>query len=1175
MGLAMVAHTLIAAPGCGGASVRLSPDFAWVIGSATFTGGPGDIEAGSLYRWLTNGVPFAAGQVGEDLLLHFDGNANGAAGELPATAANLAYAAGRWGQSLSLPANGQLRFNRVDNYHPAEGTIELWAALRADGTNAVYAARDHFLFHYRAPNGEYMQVAQSGSSGVIYAGGSVSNQWESAYNGGLANTRSWRAGEWHHLAFTWSAAGNRMCFYVDGALAAQNNEGHYWPPASDGVTFSVGGNTSGTPAFYNLEEFRILSRATSAAEIAARAVRLDAPAANEVWLPASSVAIGNQIVFEFTPATAAQTGSVCQSAALLHTGIPITNAQPPSTLLPAGTTVLDLSVDTFTNTSCAWSVGVDAGFAQMTPFAAGAGTRQHQARITGLSADPNVVNDVFIRCAARPDFSLRLQYRALSVVNPPFPRKGNLWGWSQWRSKGLPYCAKVDLWLGAVAQAGEIRELRRLNSHLRLLTSINAVENDGLSEDYYLHDTNGRRIEVWPGSYRLNLTKPYVANYQARFAYQSVLAAGLQADGVFFDNVMTTQSWQNHDIYGNPVQIDADENGLADDPAVFDAAWKAGVFAEISAFRVLMPNAIVSGHSMDIYEPGIAERFNGISFGFVTANVLEGEESFAAVLQRYNDWQAQAVPPATVMVESSPVDQIAYGYSYDPPSKIPPSTLEFTRTYHPWVRFGLAFTLMNDGFFAHEFGDTWHGNDWWYDELDFSLGYPLGPAQRLDLGGSSATNGIVNGDFETSIVSPWNLGVTSGSTATLARDTTAPATGAACARIAITAASGTDWHVQFQQINRALVQGQSYDLSFRARGSVPRALSLSAQKNSPDWRGYGLSGQVSLTTNWTHYTRSFTATETVADARIQFFLGTTTGTVWIDDVRLVPRPPEVYRREFTEGVVLLNGTREPRDVTVGQGFHRFLGAQAAMHEFILDDADPAFTTTGAWATTNYDSGEWKAIGPFYHSWAGTSHERVGSAGDARWQLKIEEADTYTLSAWWPAWPGASNWTHAATFDVLTNGVIAATTNLDQATGGDQWHSLATLPLPAGTNVTVRLSAASGICVADAIHVRSEARFNNGQPVTSLRLGPFDGILLKRDKRLVPPTGLKAALSPEQTVILSITNLTPGLTNTLLRATGPGGNPWQSITTFQATGASATITDAPATNAAVFYRVSTE
>ena len=83
-----------------------------------------------------------------------------------------------------------------------------------------------------------------------------------------------------------------------------------------------------------------------------------------------------------------------------------------------------------------------------------------------------------------------------------------------------------------------------------------------MPDDYYLKDIHGNRIEVWPGSYRLNLTKPYVADYQAQFAYQTVLGTGLMADGVFFDNVMTSQSWLTADIYGNPVQIDANEDGI-------------------------------------------------------------------------------------------------------------------------------------------------------------------------------------------------------------------------------------------------------------------------------------------------------------------------------------------------------------------------------------------------------------------------------------------------------------------------------------------------------------------------------------------------------------------------------------------------------------------------------------
>ena len=61
-----------------------------------------------------------------------------------------------------------------------------------------------------------------------------------------------------------------------------------------------------------------------------------------------------------------------------------------------------------------------------------------------------------------------------------------------------------------------------------------------------VRDTTGKKIEVWPGSYRLNLTRPEVAEYQAHYACQRMLANQLMYDGCFFDNFMTTQSWQTH-----------------------------------------------------------------------------------------------------------------------------------------------------------------------------------------------------------------------------------------------------------------------------------------------------------------------------------------------------------------------------------------------------------------------------------------------------------------------------------------------------------------------------------------------------------------------------------------------------------------------------------------------------
>ncbi|HKZ80691.1 MAG TPA: carbohydrate binding domain-containing protein [Pyrinomonadaceae bacterium] len=782
---------------------------------------------------------------------------------------------------------------------------------------------------------------------------------------------------------------------------------------------------------------------------------------------------------------------------------PITNAQPPSTLLPPGTTALSLTVQSSENTTCAFGMGVALPYDDMTPFDQGAGTTVHQTTLRNLDPDPNVVNNVYVRCASHPDYVLQLKYRSLSQANPSYPRTGNLWGWWDLFGKGLPDMARIDLWLGAAhATAGEIRELRLLNPDIRILTNINAVDNANLPDDYYLKDIYGNRREVWPNSFRLNLTKPYVAEYQARYAYQRMLDKDLMFDGVFFDNVFTTQSWRKYDIHGNRFLVDADENGVEDDPDAFDAAWKAGVFHELETFRALMPHAVMSGHAMDITEPGIAEIFNGISIGFRTADVLEGEMIFADLWDDYHAWHAMARQPHVTMIESSPPDQIAYGYDYSPWNKIPPSTLEFARTYYPYVRFGLALTLMNDGYFAHEFGDTWHGNDWWYDELNFELGYPLGPAERVDLGLPPGEDQIVNGGFEAAISDPWRFLVNEieGNSATLSRDTTDKAVGAASARIDVTAASGVERHIRLAQYDRSLEQGVIYDVSFWAKSDTQRTITLSAQKGSPDWRGYGLWRHVPIDTGWKQYRISFAANESADDARIQFLVGETSGTVWLDDVSMVVRSPDVYQRKFTNGMVLLNGSQEPHEITIGPGYRRVQGQQAPRYEMILDDGEAAFSTSGAWTSVKYDSGELQATGPFYHCWKETCRERSGSQGEARWDLEIQAADTYTITAWWPAAPQANTWNQNVTYEVVVGEQVVASETFDQRSGGDEWHFVAEVPLsPDKINVVRMHCQGEAPCLADALHLRSQARYNDGSSVVKVTLQPLDGIVLARLK----------------------------------------------------------------------------
>ncbi|HEY3836229.1 MAG TPA: LamG-like jellyroll fold domain-containing protein, partial [Bryobacteraceae bacterium] len=740
------------------------------------------LPPGNWYEWFVNGQPSTPGQVSQLFLLHADGNATSAEGITAIISRNVNYAPGKWGSALTVGSGGTLSYPRNGSIDFNEGSIEMWIAPLADGNDPRYSAYEQELFYYSAPNGDHMKIAQSNTSAVLYGGGSSGGKSETAYNS-QTTVSSWHAGEWHHVVFTFSSSGNFMRFYLDGVLSGDTNEKHYTPPDLGSDHFYLGVSPGGQTAGYLIDEVRIWNRPMTMAEIQANSTRLDQPRNDEVWFPLAQSSPGDSIVFRFNE---------CVSAPFAYSGIPISQPNPNSTLLAPGTTQLQLSVQSAQPASCGWAIGGAPYMAMMIPFTGGQGGTAHQTMITGLSPDPNQVNDVYVRCDSAPEYALHLLYRSLGQVNPHFPRKGNLWGSANEFAAGVAHAARIDLYLGAGFSPSQIRALRAANPDIIIETSINTVENSGLSEDYYLHDIHGNRIEVWPGTYRLNLTKPYVAEYQANFAYQQMLASGMLLDGCFFDNFFTTQSWLTTDIYGNAVQLDANEDGVPDDPASLDAAWGAGVYHELNTWRSLMPNAYASGHLPRPPQTQFSTIFNGDSIGFLSPETADGTVAFGDFWAAYQPWWTVGRAPVVTMVESAPPFQIGYGYGYNPQANIPPSTLQFAQNYYPYMRFGLAFTLMNDGYFAHEFGDTWHGNDWWYDELDYDLGLPLAPAQQVAMPGQSTASLLTNGGFESSFNGTWvfELTNTDGAAGSVRQDTSGCEKGS-CAHISITAVDGT------------------------------------------------------------------------------------------------------------------------------------------------------------------------------------------------------------------------------------------------------------------------------------------------------------------------------------------------------------------------------------------------
>jgi hypothetical protein len=819
------------------------------------------------------------------------------------------------------------------------------------------------------------------------------------------------------------------------------------------------------------------------------------------------------IGYELTPAGASYS---CAPASWRYTGIPLTEADPASNLLPPGTDTVLFSVRTPVPAACRYSIGQPLDYGRMTPFEEGQGETLHRARLR-LSPDPRQLNRVFVRSSVAPGYLLELKWRSIAAANPPFPRKGAIWMGSGTLQANRAIASRISLFYGVQFEPREIWTLRAANPDVLIFPAVSADESSddyasafGIPADYFLKDVNGKTIEGgWSRLYKLNLTRPEVADFLAGLAYRLIREADFAYDGIFIDNFHTTMSFQSRsDAYGNPVKIDANGDGIEDDPTWLDAAWKDGVYRLLRRFRSLMPNALITGHIWNTPTDQEARAsINGDSIVAAATDVAEGRAQLGGLWARYQGWLESARRPALDLIEGAPHHQLAYGYGiWDASKNIPPATLEFARTFYPLVRFGLALTLMGDGYFVFNYGDVGTLlNDlkavWWYDEYDFDLGYPTGPARLLDT--TVGNNLIRNGGFEHPWQEKWNFFADpiEGASATVENTGTAAADGSA-AHVSI-ASAGKPYHVQFWQPGLSLLKEETYTVRFRARADAVRTIGVGVLKDTPDFRSYGLSNAFEAGVDWREYVMTFDSNVTARDARLCFYLGDRVGEVWLDDIVLQAGGEPVYRRDFTNGIVLLNGSDKPARVDLEPGLARFAGRQAPRFQYLVDDTVPGFVVVGNWRVAAVDSGFGpgggpKPIGPYFHSWNGSCRISDSGAGRAEWPLSIPEDGEYTIQAWWAAAPDASRWCSRAVFDVISSGKVIASAALDERSAGDQWHTIAKVRLSAAGAPLVRLhSEGKGALVADALYVFSSRRLNDGSPVSSMTIGPKDGILLRR------------------------------------------------------------------------------
>ncbi len=265
-----------------------------------------------------------------------------------------------------------------------------------------------------------------------------------------------------------------------------------------------------------------------------------------------------------------------------------------------------------------------------------------------------------------------------------------------------------------------IKRIKQLNPDIILLAYITPQEikkdamtgssvmrrklASGISDSWYLSDVGNNKLTFWPGTWMLNVAdNAPLANgmrfnqYLAQFVSQEILSTGLW-DGVFYDNAWKDVKWLTGDT------VDLNKDGLIDSD--IDTHWQQGMRAIYQETRRMTGGryVLVGNATSDAYKNDL----NGI--------MLESFPSFLG-------WQqAMKTYLANQNGETKPRFMIINVNTGNTGKN----------TNYKKVRFGLASTLLLDGYYSFDFGDKDHGQTWWYDEYSVDLGNPLGSAISLN-----------------------------------------------------------------------------------------------------------------------------------------------------------------------------------------------------------------------------------------------------------------------------------------------------------------------------------------------------------------------------------------------------------------------------------------------------------
>lgn len=278
--------------------------------------------------------------------------------------------------------------------------------------------------------------------------------------------------------------------------------------------------------------------------------------------------------------------------------------------------------------------------------------------------------------------------------------------------------------------ASNIAYLRERNPEIRILDfACSAPYADPtdprVPRAAWLLQPNGARIDGWPGSQMLNLTAPEALEWLTARAVRSVRDYGL--DGVFIDCMASSfDAWACNIATGKPYEVDADGDGKADDLAELSPLWIRAKTQLAKRVRdAIGPSALFMTNQAGAWG---RPTMNGILLEDFLDNVLTGAWTWRRVMREYLEWVSGGRQPGVTTIVSSSGIEPPFDAWRTLGSSEREALLKRGRSQEQRMRFGLASTLMGDGYYAFDLHTRWRGQRWWYPEYDAKLGWPIGPA---------------------------------------------------------------------------------------------------------------------------------------------------------------------------------------------------------------------------------------------------------------------------------------------------------------------------------------------------------------------------------------------------------------------------------------------------------------